>query len=179
MVGPEQLFATGQSGLKFLDGIKPGARYEFRLYSEEAAPTKTAGLSAVERTDTISAEPNLVPAGPGLGRTKISWATLTGAEAEVYVSQDGGPERLFAAGGSGSREAADHDREQLRVPAILPGWSGAATVGEDRSYQISGRRLELPRYSCHLQRRKTAPLFDCVGQGLRRSRVAPRHAVAM
>jgi hypothetical protein len=126
--GPEQLFASGQSGLKFLDGIKPGARYEFRLYSEEAAPTKTAGLTAVERTDTISAEPNPVPAGAGLGRTTISWVTLTGAEAEVYVSQDGGPEALFAAGGSGSREA---------------GWITTGSSYEFRLYSRDGAERRL------------------------------------
>ena len=109
-------------------GLNRAARYEFRLYSEEAAPTKTAGLTAVERTDTISAEPNPVPAGPGLGRTKISWATLTGAEAEVYVSQDGGPERLFATGGSGSREA---------------GWITTGSSYEFRLYSRDGAERRL------------------------------------
>jgi hypothetical protein len=99
----EQVFASGQSGLKFLDGIKPGTRYEFRLYpQQQATPVQTTSLTATERTATIVADPNPVPAGLGLGRTKISWATLAGGEAEVCVSRDGGPEQLFARGPTGS-----------------------------------------------------------------------------
>jgi len=105
--GPAKIFATGQSGLEFLDEIKPGMRYEFRLYPQpQASPVQTAGLTAVERTDTIVADPNPVPAGSGVGRTKISWATLTERDADVCVSQDGGPEHLFARGPRGSAEAS-------------------------------------------------------------------------
>ena len=102
----EQAFAAGQSGLAFLDGIKPGMRYELRLYSQQQSfPIQTAALGAVERTDTIAADPNPVPSGPGLGRTRISWATLAERDAEVWVSQDGRPEQLFARGPTGSAEA--------------------------------------------------------------------------
>jgi len=103
----EEIFARGRSGLKFLDGIKPGMRYEFRLYApERTEPVQTARLTAVERTDTIVADPNPVPTGSGLGRTRISWATLAGGDAEVCVSQNGRPEQLFASGPSGSAEAS-------------------------------------------------------------------------
>jgi hypothetical protein len=103
----EEIFASGQSGFEFLDGIKPGTRYEFRLYLQpQGSPVQTAALKAVERTATIAAAPNPVPAGPGLGRTKISWATLAEDDAEVFVSQDGGPEQLFARGPTGSIEAS-------------------------------------------------------------------------
>jgi len=101
----EEIFARGQSGLKFLDGIKPGVLHEFRLYTAgQPEPVQTASLTAAERTDTIAADPNPVPTGSGLGRTRISWATLAGGDAEVWVSQDGGPEQLFAQGASGSAE---------------------------------------------------------------------------
>ena len=116
----EEIFARGQSGLKFLDGIKPGMRYEFRLYTAgQPEPVQTASLTAAERTDTIAADPNPVPTGSGLGRTRISWATLAGGDAEVWVSQDGGPEQLFALGASGSAE----------VP-----WIGAGSSYEFRLY---------------------------------------------
>jgi hypothetical protein len=105
--GAEDVFAGGQSGLKFLDGIKPGMRYQLRLYSRpQATPVQTAKLSAAERTATIVADPNPVPVGSGLGHTKISWATLAGGDAEVCVSRDGGPEQLFARGASGSVEVS-------------------------------------------------------------------------
>lgn len=102
----EEIFARGQSGLKFFDGIKPGTRYEFRLYtSANPEPVQTASLTAGERTNTIAADPNPVPAGPDLGRTRISWTTLDKDDAEVFVSKDGGPELLFAHGPTGSIEA--------------------------------------------------------------------------
>lgn len=104
--GSEELFADGRLGLKMFDGIKPQARYQFRLYSSpETTATTTIEASAVERTATIVAEPNPIPTGAGLGRTRISWTTLGGAVGEVFVSHDGGPEHLFASGSVGSAEA--------------------------------------------------------------------------
>ena len=105
--GAEEVLSSGASGLAFLDGIKPGFRYKFRLYSDQG-PTalQTASLSARERTATIAAEPNPVPAGNGLGRTRISWTTLTSDDAEVCVSRNGGPEKLFARGPNGSIEVS-------------------------------------------------------------------------
>ena len=104
--GVEEVFSRGSSGLAFLDGIKPGAQYEFRLYSEEG-PTvlQSVNVSTRERTPTIAADPNPVPAGAGLGRTTISWTTLAKDVAEVYVSKDGEPEQLFAQRAYGSNEA--------------------------------------------------------------------------
>jgi hypothetical protein len=102
----EKVFARGPTGVAFVDGIKPGMRYEFRLYSQpQAAPVQTAQLTSVERTDTIAADPNPVPAGAGLGRTTIAWTTLAKGDAEVWVSQNGGPEQLFVRGASGSIDA--------------------------------------------------------------------------
>ena len=103
--GAEQAFTSGESGLAFLDNIKPGMHYEFRLYpAQESKAVKTASLSATKRTTTIAADPNPVPPGPGGGRTKISWAILAGGDADVYLSYDGGPEKLFARGPSGTVE---------------------------------------------------------------------------
>ena len=104
--GAETVFADGRSGLQMLDGIKPGTQYQFRLYtSSDTAPAKSVEVTAVEKTATITADPNPVPAGSGLGRTQICWATLTGETGEVYVSQNAGPERLFASGPTGCTEA--------------------------------------------------------------------------
>lgn len=103
--GAEEEFSTGSSGLAFLDDIKPGTQYEFRLYSERG-PTvlQSVSVSAKERTPTIAADPNPVPVGPGLGRTTISWTTLATTNGEVRVSKDGEAEQLFARGANGSIE---------------------------------------------------------------------------
>jgi len=51
---------------------------------------------------TITASPNPVPAGEGLGTTTITWNTGDGTFGQVYVSADGGPEAPFNAAPSGS-----------------------------------------------------------------------------
>ena len=79
--------------------------YVLRLYTQpETAAVQTATLNAIERTATIVADPNPVPAKAGLGRTRISWATLGKGDAEVFVSRDDGPEQLLARGPNGSVE---------------------------------------------------------------------------
>jgi len=104
--GAETVFAGGRSGLQMLDGIKPGTQYQFRLHtSPDTTPGKSVEVTAVEKTATITADPNPVPAGSGLGWPQICWATLTGETGEVYVSQNAGPERLFASGPTGCTEA--------------------------------------------------------------------------
>jgi hypothetical protein len=103
--GAEEVFSTGSSGLAFLDGIKPGMQYELRLYSgREPTVLQSISVSARERTPTIAADPNPVPSGASLGRTTISWTTLSKDDGEVCVSKDGGPEQVFARGPSGSVE---------------------------------------------------------------------------
>jgi hypothetical protein len=101
----EEVLATGESGLAFLDRIKPAAHYHLRLYSaQQPIAIKTASLSATERTATIVADPNPARPAAGLSRTRISWASLAEGDAEVFVSRNGGPEQLFARGPSGSIE---------------------------------------------------------------------------
>ncbi len=129
--GPEELFAEGRLGLKMLDGIKRQARYQFRLYTDpKTTAAETIELRAVERTATIVADPNPVPAGSGLGRTKISWATLAGGDAEVCVSRDGEPEQLFARGATGSVEVS---------------WIAAGSNYEFRLYSKDGSRRLLAK----------------------------------
>ncbi|HJW39309.1 MAG TPA: hypothetical protein VJ420_11900 [Candidatus Udaeobacter sp.] len=127
----EEVFARGPTGVAFVDGIKPGMRYELRLYSQpQAAPVQTASLGAVERTATIAADPNPVPAGSGLGRTKIYWATPNGEDGNVYVSQDAGPEHRFASGATGYAEA---------------NWITAGSHYEFRLYTADGSRRLLAK----------------------------------
>jgi ABC-type transport system substrate-binding protein len=55
---------------------------------------------------TITASPNPVTTGEGPGTTTVTWNTGDGTTGQVYVSEDGGPERLFATGATGSAPAA-------------------------------------------------------------------------
>ena len=54
---------------------------------------------------SLSASPNPVPGGEGLGKTTVSWDTADGSIGKVYVSVNGGQEVLFADGRRGSAPA--------------------------------------------------------------------------
>jgi hypothetical protein len=54
---------------------------------------------------SIQAQPNPVPAGEGLGTTTIVWKTGDGSQGQVYVSEDGGEDKLFDSGTNGSTQA--------------------------------------------------------------------------
>lgn len=54
---------------------------------------------------SITAVPNPVPAGSGQGTTTITWEISDGSTGQVYLSVDGGEEKLFAGLASkGSKE---------------------------------------------------------------------------
>ena len=54
---------------------------------------------------TITASPNPVTTGEGPGTTTITWNTGGGTTGQVYVSEDGGPEKLWAEASTGSGSA--------------------------------------------------------------------------
>ena len=54
---------------------------------------------------TITASPNPVTTGEGSGTTTITWNTGDGTAGQVYVSEDGSPETLFAEGSTRSAPA--------------------------------------------------------------------------
>jgi hypothetical protein len=62
----------------------------------------TSAASPAAPAATIIASPNPVTTGEGSGTTTITWNTGDGTTGQVYVSEDGGPERLFTAGPTGS-----------------------------------------------------------------------------
>jgi hypothetical protein len=114
----EQLFATGSDGTADAPWIRDRSTYEFRLYRGREHRDRLAVLQVTRGTPAIqlategdtgpalTAEPNPVPvSGTELGASMISWNVDDPAGAELYVSTDGGPERLFAAGNSGSQVA--------------------------------------------------------------------------
>ncbi|SRR6266699_2048255 len=73
-----------------------------------ASPTpsaKAVRTSPAKSTATISADPNPVPAGNGMGKTTIKWTTGDRSVGQVYVSTDNGDETLFGEGAGGSSDA--------------------------------------------------------------------------
>jgi len=114
---PEKLFSSGSNGSQDAPWIQPDHRYEFRLYArtthDQVLAAVTVGNSSTgtlvkapnpsPRID-LRAEPNPVPADDQeLGTSTITWSTDTGGD--LYVSEDGGPEQLFASGISGTAQA--------------------------------------------------------------------------
>ena len=63
------------------------------------------GSSSAPTGASIQAQPNPVPASDGLGTTTVVWSTGDGSQGQVYVSEDGGEDRLFDAGTQGSTQA--------------------------------------------------------------------------
>jgi hypothetical protein len=85
--------------------------------SNPTAPADTAATTPADSTGsgtaavmtdpqaTLSASPNPVPAGAGLGTVTLQWKTGR-PTAAIYVSIDGGEEALFAEGSEGTSSAA-------------------------------------------------------------------------
>lgn len=95
--GAQGALSSVSSGLGFYGMVSMPAEPDFEVASLDETPDKPKG--------TLMAAPNPVPAGPGLGETTLSWGGWDGAEAELFVSEAGGPERLFASGAQGTARA--------------------------------------------------------------------------
>jgi hypothetical protein len=104
----EKLFASGSEGSQDAPWIRPGGTYEFRLYAGTGHSQRLASrtIGAAGTVTKLTAERNPVPADDEeLGSTTIAWSTEGPEPGEVYVSEDGGSERLFASGIAGSEVA--------------------------------------------------------------------------
>lgn len=98
--GPEVLFAQGEEGTATAPWISEGSAYDFRLYGGQDRTRPLAEVSVVRgetailprRCDDqgagafVSATPNPLAAGPGLGATTISWATRAATGGQVYLA---------------------------------------------------------------------------------------------
>jgi hypothetical protein len=107
--GTETLMAQAPSGSGNAPWIQRNRAYEFLLFAgvqrEELLDYVTVfGLAA--GGGQVSAYPRPVPVTPGsLGATTVSWATNGMSNAEMWVSKDGGAEKLMARAASGSGSA--------------------------------------------------------------------------
>jgi hypothetical protein len=98
--------------------------------ANSSAPSNQTTSNAPKSSEgSIQATPNPVPAGPGNGKTKITWTTKGNlGVVKVYVSENGQPETVFAQGSEGSVDAP---------------WIGAGTVYEFRLYGEQGSNRKL------------------------------------
>lgn len=63
------------------------------------SPAVTSAVTLEAPKGLIKADPNLVPAGPGLGKTKISWNTGSDVmPVAITVTSKGEPEVVFSGG---------------------------------------------------------------------------------
>ena len=62
----------------------------------------TSAASPAASAATISASPNPVAIGEGPGTTTVTWNTGDGSSGQIFVSENGSPERIFASGPAGS-----------------------------------------------------------------------------
>ena len=92
---------------------------------------------------SITASPNPVPSGPGSGQTTIIWNTGGGSTGQVYLSENAGPEILFA--GESAQGAQD-------AP-----WISAGKVYEFRLYAGTEHKQLLS--SARVERSKDAVLM--------------------
>ena len=67
--------------------------------------TNASAASPAASGATITASPNPVTLGEGPGTTTITWNTGDGTTGQVYVSEDGKAESLFATAPTGSAPA--------------------------------------------------------------------------
>ena len=119
---PEMHFVEGPEGMRFFD-IEAKAVWEFRLYAGKGNnPIKTATVTS-EEISPLSASPVVFTSSSLLGTTTISWNMPAHPEAEVWVSQNGGPENLFVRGASGAQQVpwiARGSTYEFRMYAELP-----------------------------------------------------------
>ena len=82
--------------------LRHGGLYK-QLY--EAQIGRAQAKADLAATPLLKANPTVVPAKDDRpGTTTIVWSTRDDSMGEVYVSEDGGPDELFAAGAEGSQE---------------------------------------------------------------------------
>lgn len=82
--------------------ITVGRNEEFRLSKFESLLVTSGVIFVTKMAPTLSAFPNPVPSGEGLGQTTISWKSVDG---KVYVSENGHGEVLFVNSPCGSEKA--------------------------------------------------------------------------
>jgi hypothetical protein len=73
--------------------------------SNNPEANSSSAASPAAAAATITASPNPVTLGEGPGTTTITWNTGDGTMGQVYVSEEGAPEAIFAEGSTGSAPA--------------------------------------------------------------------------
>jgi hypothetical protein len=131
--GAENLFAEGANGLKVLDGVHAGSRYEFRLYldRDRREPIERLQVSAQRPSGQLQISEVFFPANSTRGSATVTWHATDGSPGRIYVSKDGGDEVLFAQGTDGAQNVTwiqARSRYQFRLYTISGGSTPVETV---------------------------------------------------
>src|SRR5207244_12033239 len=126
-----------ESTLPVLEG-RDGVAVQVPLPTEAGASVGSSRESppATANGASITATPNPVPAGTGLGSTMINWTTGDGSVGDVYFSMNGGSSQLWAVAPSGSQRApwlGDGSMYEFRLCAHKHKSRVLATVRVQRS----------------------------------------------
>ena len=127
-----------------------------------SAPAVAGGVSIdLSSKARITALPEQVPVGTTVGFTEITWDTGDGSEGEVYVSVDGEPEKLFATGARGSKQASwivAGQHYQFRL------YSGTKHDRPLKEVSVVGREIPRPDTQDVLRGLLDTPVQDLSGE---------------
>lgn len=107
LVPGDILTRPGRYPVYLTDGVRTSDSVDFVVKPNARAPTPSLGTYSSPSFSgaKLVATPNPVPAGAGVGTTTITWSTGNSSSGQVYVSENGGREKLFAEGTKGSQAA--------------------------------------------------------------------------
>jgi hypothetical protein len=136
---PEKLVSRGRDGSLEVEWIQAGTNYLFRLYSR-SEPRRILDSVVVRRCieGRIRASPNPVPLEAG-SKTLLEWEITAPAVAEIYVSENGEPEKLVCKGATGSVEL-----EELQCGKEYIVTLRAASEPHRNLDTITVRRMDIP-----------------------------------
>jgi hypothetical protein len=101
------------------------------------AEANVSAASPAASAATITASPNPVSVGEGPGTTTVTWNTGDGSAGQVFVSEGGAPDRMFASGPSGSVAAPWIQAGATFEFRLYAGTEHAKTLAK---IQVTGRK---------------------------------------
>lgn len=136
---PERLVSIERIGSLEIEWIQAGTDYTFRLYNH-TEPRQLLDSIVVRRSinGRIRATPNPIPLEAG-SKTLLEWEITSPAVAEIYLSENGGPQKLVCEGISGSFEL-----NGLQIGSDYVVTLCTATEPRQNLDTVTVRRMDIP-----------------------------------